>query len=159
MASEKLKFKIELYATYWNKPPSAEIVCEDRHFVGGITGTEDKPTVIEFTQQFQAGQKAELIIHRAGKEKGQTVVDNDGNVIKDQLLHIKSIEIDDINIGALVYEGVYTPNYAEPWATQQKQMGVELPKTLKNVVAMGHNGEWRFSFSSPFYMWLLENLY
>jgi len=159
MASEKLKFKIELYATYWNKPPSAEIVCEDRHFVGGITGTEDKPTVIEFTQQFQAGQKAELIIHRAGKEKGQTVVDNDGNVIKDQLLHIKSIEIDDINIGALVYEGVYTPDYAEPWATQQKQMGVELPKTLKNVVAMGHNGEWRFSFSSPFYMWLLENLY
>ena len=159
MATEKLKFKIELYATYWNKPPSAEIVCEDRHFVGGITGTEDKPTVIEFTQQFQAGQKAELIIHRAGKEKGQTVVDNDGNVIKDQLLHIKSIEIDDINIGALVYEGVYTPDYAEPWATQQKQMGVELPKTLKNVVAMGHNGEWRFSFSSPFYMWLLENLY
>ena len=159
MASEKLKFKIELYATYWNKPPSAEIVCEDKHFVGNITGTVDKPNVIEFTQQFQGGQKVELIILRAGKGRGQTVLDNDGNVIKDQLLHIKNIEIDDINIGALVYEGVYNPHYPEPWATRQKQAGVELPKSLKNVVAMGHDGEWRFTFSSPFYMWLLENLY
>jgi hypothetical protein len=49
-----------------------------------------------------------------------------GEIIKDQLLHIKNIEIDEIDIGSLVYEGIYTPNYPEPWATQQRQSGNEL---------------------------------
>ena len=75
------------------------------------------------------------------------------------MLHIKSIEIDEIDIGALVFEGVYTPKYPEPWATQQAEQGNKLPETLKNVTQMGHNGTWNFTFTSPFYMWLLENLY
>ena len=79
--------------------------------------------------------------------------------MNDQLLNIKSIEIDEIDIGGLVYEGVYEPTYPEPWATQQKKAGVVLQKTMKNVTCMGHNGVWRFKFQSPFYMWLLENLY
>jgi hypothetical protein len=87
------------------------------------------------------------------------VVNDKGDILKDQLLNIKSIEIDEIDIGALVYEGVYTPDYPEPWATQQRDAGVVLEKTSKNVTQMGHNGVWTFSFTSPFYMWLLENLY
>ena len=75
------------------------------------------------------------------------------------MLHIKSVEIDEIEIGTLVYEGIYKPNYPEPWATQQHEAGVDLPQTCKNVTVMGHNGSWTFRFSSPFYMWLLENLY
>jgi hypothetical protein len=54
---------------------------------------------------------------------------------------------------------VYTPEYPEPWATQQRQQGMELPETFKNTTQMGHNGTWTFKFTSPFYMWLLENLY
>ena len=75
------------------------------------------------------------------------------------MLHIKSIEIDEINIGGLVYNGVYTPRYPEPWATMQRESGTELPESFKNVTQIGHNGEWKLTFSSPFYMWLLENLY
>jgi hypothetical protein len=86
-------------------------------------------------------------------------VNEKGDILKDQMLHIKSIEIDEIDIGALVYEGVYTPEYPEPWATQQREAGNELQSSFKNVTKMGHNGEWKFTFNSPFYMWLLENLY
>ena len=75
------------------------------------------------------------------------------------MLHIKSIEIDEINIGALVYEGVYTPVYPEPWATQQQENGVDLKESFTNVTQMGFNGKWVLKFESPFYMWLLENLY
>jgi hypothetical protein len=80
-------------------------------------------------------------------------------IIKDQLLFIKSIEIDEIDLGGLVYEGVYYPQYSEPWASEQKQAGKELPVSFKNVTSMGHNGRWELGFTSPFYMWLLENLY
>ena len=160
MGTEKLKFRLELYATMWDKPPHAEILINDEnHFKGEITGTEKKPDVIEFDVTLDEGKEYNIVINRSGKSKGQTVVNNKGDIIKDQLLHIKNIEIDEINIGSLVFEGVYTPQYPEPWATQQRDAGLELQESFKNVTQMGHNGTWTFKFESPFYMWLLENLY
>tara|TARA_B100000575_G_scaffold291152_1_gene296356 strand:+ start:975 stop:1457 length:483 start_codon:yes stop_codon:yes gene_type:complete len=160
MATEKLKFKLELYATMWDKPPHAEIMVGDKSYYNDdITSTEDKPTLIEFEAELEEEKECSLIIKRSNKGRNQTVVNEKGDLLKDQLLHIKSIEIDEIDIGGLVYEGVYTPKYPEPWATQQKDAGVELKESFTNVTQMGHDGEWRFTFSSPFYMWLLENLY
>ena len=160
MATEKLKFKLELYAEMWDKPPVAEILVNDKSFVKkDITGTEDKPDVIEFEHELEEDKDYTLTINRAGKGKDQTVINEKGEILKDQLLHIKSIEIDEIDLGALVYEGVYTPQYPEPWATQQRESGNDLKDSFKNVTQMGFNGTWSFKFSSPFYMWLLENLY
>lgn len=160
MATEKLKFKLELYATMWDRPPHAEIIVGGKScFKGDITGTEEKPDLIEFEAELEEGKESSLVIKRTNKGKNQTVVNEKGDILKDQLLHTKSIEIDDIDIGGLIYEGVYTPTYPEPWATQQKNAGVELQESFKNVTKMGHDGEWKFTFSSPFYMWLLENLY
>jgi len=160
MATEKLKFKLELFATMWNKPPHAEIMIDNKsYFAGDITGTENKPDVIEFEHELEEGNDYNLLIKRSNKTNNQTVVNEEGDILKDQLLHIKSIEIDEIELGALLYEGVYTPEYPEPWASQQRDSGNELPKTFKNVTQIGHNGEWRFTFESPFYQWLLENLY
>tara|TARA_R110000822_G_scaffold120911_1_gene254587 strand:+ start:193 stop:675 length:483 start_codon:yes stop_codon:yes gene_type:complete len=160
MATEKLKFKLELHATMWDRPPHAEILLNNKsYFKGDITGTEDKPDLIEFEHELAEGKKSELIIKRSGKLVNQTVVNDKGDLLKDQLLHIKGIEIDEIDLGALVYEGVYTPKYPEPWATQQRKAGNELKESFKNVTAIGHDGTWRFKFGSPFYMWLLENLY
>ena len=160
MGTEKLKFKLELYATMWDQPPHAEILINDKsYFAGEITGDENNPDLIEFEHVLTEGNDYTLIIKRSGKGKNQTIVNDKGDILKDQLLNIKSIEIDEIDIGALVYEGTYTPDYPEPWATQQRESGVELPESFKNVTKMGHNGVWQFTFSSPFYMWLLENLY
>ena len=160
MATEKLKFKLELYATMWDKAPHVEILVNDKsYYKGDITATEDKTHVIEFEQIVEEGKGYELIIKRSGKTPRQTVVNDKGDILNDQLLNIKGIEIDEIDIGSLVYEGIYTPEYPEPWATQQREAGMELKESLKNVTRMGHNGEWRFKFLSPFYMWLLENLY
>ena len=160
MATEKLKFKLGLYATMWDKPPHVEILINDQSIlIKDITGTEDKPDLIEFEYELEEEKSYNLLIKRSGKTKNQTIINEKGDILKDQLLHIKSIEIDEIDIGTLVYEGVYTPQYPEPWATQQREKGNELRESFKNVTEMGHNGEWRFSFGSPFYMWLLENLY
>ena len=157
--TEKLKFKLELWATYWDKPPVAEILINDEsHYRSEIASTEDKPTVVEFEHTLEEGQEYTLKILRSGKDRGQTVLEA-GKITQDQLLHIKSIEIDEIDIGALVFEGIYTPEYPEPWATQQRSAGVDLPLSFNNVTRIGHNGVWELKFASPFYMWLLENLY
>jgi hypothetical protein len=159
MATEKLKFKLELYATMWDRPPHAEILIGDKsHFRGDITDTEDKPTLVEFEHELTEGETATLIIDRSGKSKGQTVINENGDVLKDQLLHIKSIEIDEIDLGALVYEGVYTPDTQNHGPHNREKQEVRT-ESFKNVTSMGHDGTWRFTFTSPFYMWLLENLY
>ncbi len=159
MATESLKFKIELYSTYWNKPPIVEVKVGDKsYFKNEITSTEKEPTLIEFTHDCESDKSHNLNIIRTNKNVKETIVENN-KIIKDQLLNIKYIEIDEINIGSLIYEGVYTPEYPQPWATQQHNKGVTLPKSFKNVTQMGHNGVWAFKFTSPFYMWLLENLY
>lgn len=160
MATEKLKFKLELFATMWDKPPHVEIFIGDTiHYKGDITGTETDPNVIQFEQEVNEGETYTLTIKRTGKTSTQTIVNAKGDIIKDQLLNTKRIEIDEIDIGGLVYDGVYTPDYPEPWFSQQKKAGVDMPESFNNVTKMGHNGSWKFTFQSPFYMWLLENLY
>ena len=160
MATEKLKFKLELFATMWDKPPHAEIIVGGKsYYKGDITSTEDNPTLIEFEADLEEDKKYDLIINRSGKSMNQTIVNEKGDILKDQMLHIKRIEIDEIDLGALVFTALYTPQYPEPWATQQAEAGKELKEAFTNVTQMGHNGEWKFSFSTPFYMWLLENLY
>ena len=111
MDAEKLKFKIELYATYWNKPPIVQLSIDNKvHFKEKITATKEKPKTIEFEHQLYHNQSYNLIISRSGKDKHETILEND-KITKDQLLHIKSIEIDEIDIGALIFEGIYKPTY------------------------------------------------
>jgi hypothetical protein len=156
---ENLKIQLELFADFWKRPPSAKIMINNKvHFDGVVEGTSQNPTLVEFTHECENDKQYELIIERSGKDKYQTVLDQ-GKIVKDQLLHIKTIIVDDIELGTLIYEGEYIPNYPEPWASQQKKAGNDLPVSFKNVTTLGHNGTWKLPFTSPFYMWLLENLY
>lgn len=158
--TEKIKFVLELYSDYWANPPLVEIyIDEESKHKSFIKGTKEKPDVITFEHELTEGQTWKLMIDRYNKGEKDTVINAKGDILHDQLLHIKSIEIDDIDIGALVYEGVYKPSYPTRWALQQKAAGNILPTTLKNVTIMGHNGTWTLTATSPFYMWLLENLY
>ena len=160
MGTEKLKFKLELYATMWDQPPSVEIKLNDEvWFNDKIIQKEDEPKVIEFESNLEEGIEHTLTLNRSNKTPKQTLVNAKGDITHDQLLHIKSISIDDIDIGGLVFTGVYTPIYPEPWFTQQKEAGIDHTVSFENVTSIGHNGKWVFTFGSPFYMWLLENLY
>jgi hypothetical protein len=160
MTTEKLKFKLELYATYWDKCPKIDIFINDELlYCGEINQTLENPNVIEFEKELQKDVEYNLIIKRYNKTADQCKIDGSAKIVKDQLLHIKSIEIDDVDIGNLVFEGVYTPEYPEPWYSQQIKANKTPEKSFKNVTSMGHNGIWEFKFQSPFYMWLLENLY
>ena len=188
MATEKLKFKIELYSVYYNKPPIAEIFIKNTddksvtndtianknlfdydsnkpilninnsYFNNEVVEIKKQPAIIEFEHTFENNKSYDLVINRSGKDKRQTVI-KDGKIIIDQVLYIKSIEIDEVDIGPLIYEGVYKPRYPEPWASEQIKKGIKLPESLKNSPDLGHNGVWTFTFESPFYMWLLEHLY
>jgi len=158
--SETIKFRIELFGEYWDKPPVAEITINDTVVSNKqeIIGTEENPTIFEFQHTLLDKENYKFTIKNCGKDSSQTIVE-DGRIVKDQLLIIKSVNIDEIDLGGLIYEAKYYPEYPEPWASEQRSAGKDLPEYVKNVTSMGHNGRWEIEFTSPFYMWLLENLY
>ena len=102
MATENIKFKLQLYSEYWSRPPIVEIFVNDQpKYMKEITETKDKPAVIEFTTPLEECP-ASLKIKRTGKDIRQTVVEN-GEVVKDQLVCIKGIEIDEIDYDDLPF--------------------------------------------------------
>ena len=105
MATEKLKFKLQLYSTHWNKKPIVDVKINDKsYFKNEITGTKENPTLIEFEQECEEGKDYQLILDRSNKDPiRETIVNEKGDLLKDQLLHIKSIEIDEIDLGSLLF--------------------------------------------------------
>jgi hypothetical protein len=105
---------------------------------------------IEFTHNIndaEGDHELRLIIQ--GKTTDHTKVDADGNIIKDATLEISSVTIDEIDVMQLFLEKcVYTHNFN---GTQP-----EIADTFHGIA--GCNGVISFKFSTPIYLWLLENM-
>jgi hypothetical protein len=163
-----MKFKIKLYGEYWYKAPQVKVNIDDntmwegkvhRHLMWSGIVNQNSPNntrVIEFSKEIPEGNEVRLNIVLENKTDDQTVIEN-GKVMKDQLLHIKSIEIDDIDIESTIWEGEYTPIYGKTWYKEQLEAGITPPIMMKNITCLGANGTWTLKFKSPFYLWLLES--
>lgn len=66
-------------------------------------------------------------------------------------LLIKSLSFNTISSPKFTWAGVYTPEYPEPWATEQ---GPTLAKELKHTDYLGWNGVWRLEFTAPVFTWI-----
>ena len=135
--------------------PHVLIKVNNTEYYNGIV--QDK-RIIDFTVN-ELDKKQELTITLINKSPNKDTIVKDGKIVMDKLVNIEKIVLDEVDIRENIWEATYKPIYPEPWATQQAEAGNKLPETLKNVTQMGHNGTWTLTFTSPFYMWLLENLY
>ena len=78
----------------------------------------------------------------------------------DQAIEIDYIDFERITADRFVWAGEYTPNYPEPWASEQRALGIELSERRSNVKFLGWNGVWRLDFETPIFSWIhrIENL-
>jgi len=91
----------------------------------------------------------ELRIVISGKTADHTRVDKTGNIVKDATLQISNVVIDELDVNQLFLEKcVYTHTFN---GTQP-----EIADTFHGVA--GCNGTIAFEFSTPIYLWLLENM-
>lgn len=146
--TEKLHFKIGIAGTYWKKVPVYSVlindsVIVDHQTIATLSGETD---IIEFDYEATEGP-CTLKICLKNKDNSDTVQNEDKTeILKDLLLNIISVEIDEIDVGNFLHtKSTFTgDDPARP--------------VLDNCVDLGWNGTWAFSFESPFYIWLLENL-
>ena len=91
----------------------------------------------------------QLRIVLLGKTADHTQVDEAGNIIKDATLQISTVTIDGIDVNQLfLARCVYTHDFN---GTQPK-----IEDTFHGVA--GCNGTIVFEFTTPIYLWLLENM-
>jgi hypothetical protein len=91
----------------------------------------------------------ELQIVLTGKTSNHTIVDETNAIIKDATLTISNVVIDDLDINQLFLEKcVYTHDFN---GTQSK-----IEDSFYGIA--GCNGTISFKFTTPIYLWLLENM-
>jgi hypothetical protein len=157
MSTEKIHFKIGLSGTHWDKKPHYTISIDDKEYVNAsITKESGATEYVEFDCEVVEEAEHVLRIRLDNKAAEDTVTDNpdlaDCKIIKDMLLNLVSIEVDDIELGTIAQmSGVFKfdepQNYPSAGAT-------EIPL----CVNFGFNGTYELQFSSPFYLWLLEKI-
>jgi hypothetical protein len=105
--------------------------------------------IVSFERKVDEGSH-ELKIRLENKTTSDTVIEN-GEVVKDMLLNIDDITIDDISLGNLLWSAEYVLD--KPHEYQGK-----IINHLDGCVNLGWNGTYILKFTSPFYIWLLEKL-
>jgi hypothetical protein len=145
---ENLKFKIGLSGTYWGKKPQYSILLNKiKLHSGEITEPSDQIFYIEFQAECTEDSDNILEIRLENKEDSDTVQNAERTeILKDMLLNIHSIEIDEIAMDQLI------------WSKSQFLPDDAARPLLDNCVNLGWNGSYTFKFTSPFYLWLLESL-
>lgn len=155
---EKIHFKIELSGTYWQKKPHFTISVDDTEYVNAfVTKGSDEHEFIEFDCMVEEDQQHVLKIRFDNKEDADVLKDNPSEkdnfvILKDMLLNIHSIEVDDIELGNL-HQMLATYKYDEP-----QDFPAPGSTEIQYCVNFGANGTYELEFSSPFYLWLLEKI-
>lgn len=84
-----------------------------------------------------------------GKTNEHTKIDESGNIVSDALLSITDVSLDDIQLGHCFNElATYQHNF--------NGNGADTVESFNNK--MGCNGTVSLKFTTPFYLWLLENM-
>ena len=148
MQEENLQFKISLTGTYWDKKPQFSVWLDDHVVVQSEIASKSEQ-IINFERRVTEGSH-QLKIRLENKTDTDTVIEND-EVVKDMLLNINDITVDDISLGNLLWSAEYILDKPQIYKGQTIDH-------LDGCVNLGWNGTYILKFSSPFYIWLLEKL-
>jgi hypothetical protein len=159
MTTETLNFKIGLSRSSVSKEPEFSIHVGDTEYVSGfLTKQPNEIEYFTFDAEVNEGESS-ITIRLKNKADSDTVKDADGNIIQDIILNVESIEVDEINLRQMLWtHSDYRPKYSLSFVSEQKKLGIKLEDSIKSCVNLGWNGDWSISFTSPFYIWLLENI-
>ena len=142
-----IKFQCDLSTTDPTIPLGFEVLLNNKSVFKLEHVTESCRVSVDIDDEDGATQKLQFVM--SGKTEEHTKVDDDGTITSDAMLSIGNVVIDDIDINQLLTEiAKYTHDFN----------GTQPEITDEFYGNMGCNGTVAFEFTTPFYMWLLENM-
>lgn len=94
-------------------------------------------------------QEHVLEFYMSGKLLDHTMIDHAGTIIQDRCIHLTNFSFDDIALGHM---------FTEVTRYHHDHNGTTDPVTELFYGVMGCNGKVEMCFSTPIYLWLLENM-
>lgn len=140
-------FKLTLDSNDYSVPLMVSIALDNQIVLA--PSKLDCARVIEINFPDEDESSHELLIAMQGKTWNHTKIDPSGEINEDALLDINTVEFDDIDFTQVFYEKSL---YRHSFNSDSE------PVDQKFFRYMGCNGEIRFVFTTPFYLWLLENM-
>jgi hypothetical protein len=144
--ADTIKFQCDLNTTNLVIPLGFEVLLDSKsmfkteHVIGPCQVTFD-------ITDDEATHRLQFVM--TGKTADHTKIDEQGNITSDAVLKISNILVDDILIDTLLNNMIdYTHDFN----------GTKNTTTDKFYGTMGCNGTATFEFTTPFYLWLLENM-
>jgi hypothetical protein len=140
---EKIKLNFRLAPNYHDRAPKMLVTLNEQ-----VLFDEELVETKEFESELDVEDDStyKLRFNLHGKQDEDTVVDDNGNIVKDQTVTVSNIKFDDIELDSMLsldmdnfyysHDGVRDPFYD----------------------TMGRNGNSVITFTTPLYTWLLENL-
>lgn len=156
---ETINFEIELFGTGWDNayPECIVYIDEDVKWDGNVF----KNTTINFDVDLDDDAEYELRIQYLNRNSNTDVQrDKDSNIIKNKQIEISSISIDDIELDyhSILYSKGITSFVDYNYTQLNKQDPDTYPLVRTNNTILGAECTWSLKFTTPFYIWLLENL-
>lgn len=141
----KLKFNIVPNNT--DTPWHVRVDCNSVNFFDSINF--NKSAIVEYDFDNETEDEYTISITLQGKRTQDTVVDSDGNIVKDSVLDLNSFVLDGVDVTKTVFN----------LAKYQHNFNGNGNETLQPFYGTaGCNGTIEFKFSSPTDIWLLENM-
>lgn len=107
-------------------------------------------TKIEFDVPDEDDKEWSLKIVIDGKTREHTILDEEFNVISDTMLVFKKFEFDGIDFTSFLYDNPW------PYSHNFNGYGEDVVEPFVNTA--GCNGVIEFKFTTPLYLWMLENI-
>ncbi len=141
---QKAKLSFDLQAT---APGCLVSVFLDSQIISTV-GVDQQTTTVMHEFDDVDGQHL-LEITLVGKTAEHTKLDDSGNIIEDLLVNVSNICVEEINVDALVWD---LAQY------HHDQNGTSFMSINKFYGTMGCNGIVKLEFTTPIYIWMLENM-
>ena len=110
---------------------------------------EAEPIAVEYEFDDSEERDHVLSFEMLGKLSDHTTVNEDGDIVQDRCITITDIAFDGIQLGHMVTE---VAQY------YHDTNGTTAPVTQPFYEVMGCNGRVEMRFTTPIYLWLLENM-
>jgi hypothetical protein len=143
---DKTTIAFDLTSSDYTAALGFEILLDDKVLLSIEHVKEPTPVSVEINDD-EAEHEFKFVMKNKTPE--HTVIDDDGNIITDAMLSIGNVAFDGIKLGYLLTEhSVYHHSFN----------GSQDPIKDKFYGNMGCNGHVSLRFTTPMYLWLLENM-
>ena len=143
---DKISVTFDLASSDYTAAPGFDVLLDDKVLVSIEHVKEATPVSVEIHDD---DSEHEFKFVMKNKTQEHTVVDDTGNITADAMLSIANITFDDIKLGHLFIEkSVYHHDFN----------GSQAPIEDKFFGDIGCNGYVSLKFTTPIYLWLLENM-